>query len=119
VKALWEVSYRNMEPSDALNDQVRSKVAGLERLRQSITACHVFIERVSRRAQRGKGSHFRVRAELSVAGETLVAGREPVFAQPREDPHRAVDEVFDTLRRRLGGEEASRPPHPEHVHSYW
>ncbi len=97
----WEVSYRNVRPTAAIQSLIDEKVAGLERFYPRIVRCHVTIERPGRHHRRGPGAHFRVRIELSVPGGRLVVGRDPEEAADHEDAYLAINEAFHAMRRQL------------------
>ena len=59
----WEVSYRNVRPTRAIQSLIDEKVVGLEKFYPRIVGCHVTIERPGRHHRHGKGAHFRVRVE--------------------------------------------------------
>jgi len=97
----WEVSYRNVRPTSAIQKLIDRKVASLERFYPRIVGCHIAIERPGRHHRHGKGAHFRVRIELSVPGERLVVGRDPEEAKDHENAYLAISEAFHAIRRRL------------------
>ncbi|MFZ5468091.1 MAG: HPF/RaiA family ribosome-associated protein [Myxococcota bacterium] len=97
-----EISYRDIEPSAAMDVAVRAKAAWLERFFPRIVGCHVTIERPGQHHHRhGKGAHFRVRIELAVPGGLLVVGRDPARAKTHEDAYLAIHEAFRAMRRQL------------------
>lgn len=97
----WEVSYRNVRPTRAIQSLIDEKVVGLERFYPRIVGCHVTIERPGRHHRHGKGAHFRVRVEVSVPGGRLVVGRDPEEAKDHEDAYLAISEAFRAMRRML------------------
>jgi len=97
----WEVTYRNVRPTPAIQSLIDEKVAWLERFYPRIVGCRVTIERPGRHHRQGKGAHFRVRVELSVPGGRLVVGRDPEEAKEHEDAYLAISEAFRAMRRRL------------------
>ena len=97
----WEVSYRNVRPTRAIQSLIDEKVAGLEKFYPRIVRCHVTVERPGRHHRRGPGAHFRVRIELSVPGGRLVVGRDPEEAKEHEDAYLAISEAFRAMRRQL------------------
>lgn len=112
-----QVTFRNIDHSDALQDEVRRRAAKLDTYYDRITACRVSIERP--RHQKG-GARFHVRIDLTVPGEEIVISHDsPTLhghLQDIEAPkrakatevgaaqkygHVAVREAFDAARRRL------------------
>jgi cold shock CspA family protein len=113
-----QVTFRGLSHSDALESEVRERVAWLEQFYNRIVRCRVRIELPHR--HRHDGRHFRVRIELTIpGGAPIVVSHEPSL-HPRlkdveegahhketeiETVHRyasvAVREAFDAARRQL------------------
>ena len=70
-----QISFRNMQPSDAVEARVREEVAKLETFYQKIMHCRVVIELPHK--HRRKGDVFHVRIDLTVPGEEIVVKHEP------------------------------------------
>jgi ribosomal subunit interface protein len=94
-----QVTFRHMEHSPALEAKIRERAAELEQFFPHIVGCHVVVEQESRHHQ--QGNQFHVRADLTLPGHELVAGRESPKHQSYEDPYVALRDVFDSLRRQL------------------
>lgn len=95
-----KITWRHLEPSDAVEQLVRKKAARLVRLHERITSCTVALELPQRRHRQGK--HFRVRIELGVpGGKKLVVGRDPKESRAHQDLVAAVNAAFSEARRRL------------------
>jgi cold shock CspA family protein len=113
-----QVTFRGLKHDDALEDEIRERVAWLEQFYEGIVRCRVLVEVPHR--HRHDGRHFHVRIEVTVAGgPPLVVSHEPSLhgrskdvedeAHRKEDEiegvHRyasvAVHEAFDAARRRL------------------
>jgi len=94
-----KISFRNLPPSDAIEAQVRARVAGLERLYDKITGCRVVVESPHRRHHQGKLYHVRI--DLTVPGEEVVVSREPAEHHAHEDVYVAIRDAFDAVQRRL------------------
>jgi hypothetical protein len=111
------VIFRKFRGDDALEADVRARLAKLERYYPSIVGATVVVELAARRHQ--GGNRFRVRIELSVPGGTIVVKPDPSLRpvlraaevqatrkQHETDPGRryakvAVREAFEAARRRL------------------
>ena len=109
------ISFRGLAPSDALESDVRERIAKLETYCPSIMGCRVIVEFVQRHHE--TGNRFHVRIDLTVPGDELVVSHEAnlhAAAQESEsdrmarvaetDPERkhahvAVREAFDIARR--------------------
>jgi cold shock CspA family protein len=113
-----QVTFRGLAHSEALESDVRERVAWLEQFHAGIVRCRVIVELPHR--HRRDGSHVHVRIEITVpGGEPIVISREPSLhgglKHVAEDAHRketeidsvhryavvAIREAFDTARRRL------------------
>ncbi len=94
-----QVTFRNMEPSEAVERAVREKAAKLERFYERIMGCRVVLEAVTRRHH--QGNLYRVRIDLTVPGRELVVSREPGKDHAHEDVYVAIRDAFDAMRRQL------------------
>jgi cold shock CspA family protein len=113
-----QVTFRGLAQSDALEADVRERVAWLEQFYGGIVRCRVLVEVPHRHRQDGR--HFHVRVEMTVpGGAPIVVSHEPSLHGPLKDVdesahhkesdiesvHRyarvAVHEAFDAARRRL------------------
>lgn len=112
-----QITFRNVQPSDALEHQIRKRVADLETFYPALVGCHVLVDLPHR--HRHQGRPFHVRIELSVPGEDIVVSHEPTLHGALKDlgePVRrkqadvnvlhkyaavAVHEAFDLARRQL------------------
>ena len=94
-----QISFRNMDRSEAVEAKVREKAAKLENYYSHISSCRVVIEAPERRRRKGKLYHVRV--EIGVPGTELVANRHPKDKHEHEDVYVAVRDAFDAARRQL------------------
>ncbi|HBK04765.1 MAG TPA: 30S ribosomal protein S30 [Acetobacteraceae bacterium] len=93
------ISFRNLDSSPVIEDEIRKRVADLERFFDRITACSVVVE-VHNRHQR-QGNLYHIRIDLIVPGREIVVRREPPEHQANEDLHVAIHNAFDSARRQL------------------
>lgn len=84
-----KITFRNMEPSAAVEESIRKWAAKLDRVCDTIMRCDVVVEAPARHKR--TGDHFRVRLDLTVPGSELVINREP-------DPHHAYTDVYVCIR---------------------
>jgi len=94
-----QVSFRGMDPSDAVEARVRERAAKLDRFYDRIMGCRVVIESPHRRHHQGK--LFHVRIDLTVPGGEFAVTREPAEHHAHEDVFVAVRDAFDALQRQL------------------
>ena len=71
------VTFRNMQPREALEENIRARAASLETFYPDIVGCRVLLEVPHR--HREHGQHARVRIELSLPGEAVVVNHEPML----------------------------------------
>lgn len=98
-----EISYHNIQKSQAAEEIIRAHVADLEEIYNRITACHV---RVDRRADNANHSIPPVvRIELQIPGhKNVVVAHEPDHLQRKfqtPDLSNAINEAFRIAERRL------------------
>lgn len=94
-----QVSFRNMDHSDAVEAKVRERAVKLEKFFGHLTSCRVMVEAPDRHHRKGK--LFHVRIDLGVPGKELVVSRHPKSKQAHEDVYVAVRDAFDAARRQL------------------
>ncbi len=94
-----QISFRNMEPSEAVKARIAQRIDELDRLFERITSCTVVVEARHRSQQQGK--LFQVHVELAAPGKTIVVGRDPGDNHAHEDLHVAIRDAFDAARRQL------------------
>jgi len=112
-----QVTFRNMQPLEGLEEVIHDRATWLETFYPDIVGCRVLVETPHR--HREHGQHVRVRIELSLPGEDVVVSHEPTLhatlkdveeeAHHKDDDIEAVHkyaevtvrEAFDAARRRL------------------
>src|SRR5258708_35021761 len=94
-----QITFRDMEHSDPVEQYVRTKAAKLDTFDARITSCRVAIEMPHRHARHGE--HYRVRIDITVPGGEVVVGRVPGEKRAYEDLTAAIDAAFDDAGRRL------------------
>lgn len=96
---LLEVSYRNVEPSQAIERRILSGLARLEKVCDRIVGCRVMVELPNRRHRTGNLYHVRI--DVSIPGDDLLVKRNPPRHRAHEDVVQALGEAFDNARRKL------------------
>jgi ribosomal subunit interface protein len=94
-----QITYRRIDPSDAIESDIRERVAKLEQFCDNIIGCKVVIEASHHRHH--QGNLFHVRIDLTVPGRELVVSREPSQHHAHEDAYVTVRDAFDEMRRQL------------------
>lgn len=96
-----QVTFRNMKPSEAIEANIRTRAARLERYYDRIVSCRVMVEADHR--HHNKGNLFHVRIEVGTPGGQLVASREPHLHHSHTDAYVAVRDAFNAIQRQLEG----------------
>ncbi len=94
------ISYRHMEPSEAIEEVIKEKAEKLFRLYDRLIHCRVVVEAPHRHHK--KGNIYHVKIELGVPGHPdLVINREAEENHAHEDVYVAIRDAFATARRVL------------------
>ena len=94
-----QIVWRGMEPSPALEANIREWVGKLEKFCDHIIGCRVVVEQLHRHKHRG--NLFNVRVEIGVPGTDIVVGHEHRKDHGHEDVYVAARDAFQAARRRL------------------
>lgn len=94
-----ELTFRNVDKTEALESLVRQKAAKLERVCGHLLSCRVAVEK----AQHQRAGHpYRVRIDMTVPpGHELVVTRNPGEGRPQDELPTIIRSAFDAARRRL------------------
>jgi cold shock CspA family protein/ribosome-associated translation inhibitor RaiA len=98
-----EIAFHNIDHSDWAEQEVRARVADLEKIYDRLTSCRI---RIDQRATNSNGTIPPVvRIEMGIPGrKDLVVSHEPDHLQrkfQRPDLHNAINEAFRVAERRL------------------
>jgi ribosome-associated translation inhibitor RaiA/cold shock CspA family protein len=94
-----EITFKELERSDALEARIRDWVGKLERVYDRIVRCEVMVETPHRHHRNGRQFHVRVR--LTVPGGEIVASHDPGPDEAHEDAYVALRDAFMAVRRQL------------------
>ena len=94
-----QITYRNMDQSDAVETKVKERAKKLERFAEHITSCRVTIEAPHKHQRKGKT--YAVKIDITLPGDEIVATRHPDQHKAHEDIYVAVRDSFDAARRQL------------------
>ncbi|KPK68141.1 MAG: RNA polymerase subunit sigma-54 [Acidithiobacillales bacterium SM23_46] len=89
-----QVTFRDIEHSDAVETRIREKAEKLQRYYDRIMGCRVVVEMPQRHKHQGK--LHSVRIDLTVPGAELVANH-----TQHEDVYVAIRDAFDAMSRQL------------------
>jgi cold shock CspA family protein/ribosome-associated translation inhibitor RaiA len=98
MKIPLQITFRDMEPSASIENNVRDKAAKLDELYADIMSCRVIVEAPHRHHHKGKA--YSVRIDLTVPGTELVINRAPkrlaaAKLSHGEEPERDFAEVHE------------------------
>lgn len=95
-----QVSFKNMDHSDAIEARVREKALKLEQYFSHLTSCRVVIEAPHRHHHKGKIYHIKI--EMGVPGQAeLVVSNEREMNHAHEDIYVAIRDAFAKASRQL------------------
>ena len=94
-----DISFRNMDPSPAVEERIREKAAKLERFYNRIVGCTVVVEAPHRHHHKGK--LYSVHIDIRVPGKDLIVDRAKPLDPAHEDVYVAVRDAFNAAARRL------------------
>lgn len=97
-----EITFHNIEHSEWAENQIRARVAELEKMFDRLTSCRI---RVDQRATHGGGIPPVVHIEMKIPGRAdVIVSHEPEFLQrkfQRPDLRNAINEAFRIAERQL------------------
>jgi ribosomal subunit interface protein len=96
-----EVTFRDMDKSEAVESHIRDYVARLERFCDHIDSCRVALEQPHKHAKHGHG--YRVRIDLRIPpGNEVVITREPQEGGGvHDDLYKVVHDAFKAAERKV------------------
>ena len=99
MKSPLRLTFREIEASPAIEDDIRARVAELEHVSDDLVSCDVVVEAPHRHHHPGRVYHVRIR--LVAAGKEIVVSRDPAEAHAHEDLYVAIRDAFGAARRQL------------------
>lgn len=99
MQSAVQITFRNMEPSAALEQEIRERAEKLEKFCNQLISCRVVVEAESQRHR--QGNLYRVNVDIRVPDKEIVAGRGSDLSQSHEDAYVAIRDAFDHARRQL------------------
>jgi ribosomal subunit interface protein len=94
-----QITFHNIEHSDAVEAKIREKAQKLERFAEHITSCRVVVEAPHKHHH--KGNLYTVAVDITLPGEEILANRHPDKHQAHQDVYVAMRDAFDAARRQL------------------
>jgi ribosomal subunit interface protein len=94
MKTPLQITFRDIERSDAIETHIREKAEKLEGFFEPIMSCRVVVEMPHQHKHQGK--FFNVRIDIGVPGSEIVVNRDR-----HEDVYVALRDAFDAAKRQL------------------
>lgn len=94
-----QVTFRDMNPSEAVEQRIRDRAGRLGRFSEEIISCRVVVESPHRHHHQGR--LFHVRIDATTRGGEVVVNRDHGDNRAHEDAYVAIRDAFDALERRL------------------
>ena len=99
-----EVTFRNMETSDWLEQDIRERAAKLETYCPDIVTCRVMVGKPHRHHE--NGNRFDVHIDIAVPGEEIAVSHSPNFRKQveegtKKDIRTVVRDAFAAAKRQL------------------
>ncbi|MGI9476745.1 MAG: HPF/RaiA family ribosome-associated protein [Hyphomicrobiaceae bacterium] len=94
-----EITFHNMDRSDAVEARVREKIDHLAKLTDRMMNCRVTIEAPHKHHQ--KGNAYQVRILLDTPQGQVVVSRDPGDVHAHRDVYVAIRDAFDAAERQL------------------
>lgn len=94
-----QMTFRNLEPSPALETRIRKFAERLDRFYGAIVGCRVVVDRQSGDAS--PQGLYRASVDLRVPGASIASTRSRGGQHAHEDPYVAVRNAFDAITRLL------------------
>ncbi len=94
-----QISFRNMEPSDAVEAAIRERAERLDRFHPRIMGCRVVVEAPHRHHHKGK--LYEIHVDLTVPGGEIAVTHSGPKNHAHEDVYVAIRDSFNTAGRLL------------------
>ena len=95
-----QITFRDMEPSDAVEAKIREKAAKLDHFYEHVMACRIMVE--APHGHHHQGRLYHVRIDVTVPdGELLVTHEHHHKDHSHEDVYVAMRDAFDAMQRQL------------------
>jgi len=109
MKQPLQITFRNMEPSEAVEANIREKAEKLDRFCGQIISCRVVFE--AHHQHHHKGNLYHVRIDLTVPDNEIVVSRDPGEHHAHEDAYVAIRDAFNAAHRQLEDYNQKRQQH--------
>jgi len=94
-----QITWRDMEKSDAVEASVREHAKKLDQFCDHIMSCRVVIE--APHHHKNKGNNFHISIDITAPGKEIAVSRDPSKTQAHEDMYVAIRDAFNAARRQV------------------
>lgn len=94
-----QITFRNIEHSDAIERRIREKTDKLERFSSNITRCRVIIEAPHKHHYKGVIYHIKI--DITLPGKEIVVKHHSDEHHAHEDVYVAIRDAFNAAQRQL------------------
>lgn len=94
-----DLTFRDMEPSEAVTTTIRTSLDRLAKVYDRIQRCIVVVERPHQSQRHGQGFH--VRLQLVVPDRVFTIGRDPAHDDEHMNVFTAIGDAFRAARRQI------------------
>ncbi len=95
-----QITFKEMKHSDAIANQLRERVAWLERFWPQMISCRVVVRGVHQRHHSGS-LQYEIGITLRVPGKEIAVSQHPTEAKQHYDLQVAIRDAFDSARREV------------------
>jgi len=99
MKIPLQVTFRDMERSDAVENAVREHAEKLDQFCDHIMSCRVVIE--APHHHKNKGNIFHISIDITAPGKEIAVTRDPSQHHAHEDMYVAIRDAFNAARRQV------------------
>lgn len=99
MKLPLQVTFRNMDPSSAMQADVQEKADKLNQFFPDIMSCHVIVE--ARHRHHHQGNIYDVHIDLRMPNKEIIVSRDSTLDHSHEDAYVAIRDAFHAARRQL------------------
>ncbi|MDH5327566.1 MAG: ribosome-associated translation inhibitor RaiA [Gammaproteobacteria bacterium] len=99
MKLPLQITYRNIEATESLDQHIRAKAEKLNKHFPHITQCQVIFE-CSHNHQH-KGNLYHTTIDITVPGKEIAASRESHDKHQHENAYVTISDAFEAVRRQL------------------
>lgn len=99
MKLPVQVSFRNMEKSQWIEDLILEKASSLDRFYGRIISCRVVVEIPHKRHH--QGNPYLVRVDVSVPDKEIVVNRLTDENKEHQDMHATITDAFECVKRQV------------------